>query len=104
MLVGEGPRLLTVDRKCSDELILLEHWHVQDRAKAPELDGGHKDGLAFKISRILGDVRNMNRLARLHHAPERSFRAGAMRPALPELGKSWRYPKKCGGADRAIVK
>ena len=101
LLVGEGPHFLAIDRDRADQLVVLEHRHIQQSPESSEIDGGHEDRLALDIGCLGSDVGDMDGLLRLDGASKRGARPGALRTALPELGKLRRYADHRRRAARA---
>ncbi len=77
LLVGEWPHLLPVDGNAADQLVLLEHRHVEIRpgARKPGEDRG-----SVLVRQQVGDV---NDLLRRDQAPERGLWTG---------GQNWLAP------------
>ena len=73
LLVGEGPDLLAIDDDSADQLVVLEHRHGEQRARAAEFDDGSDRWIAFEIgwlSVMIGDMDQRLRLRdRLTPAP-----------------------------------
>src|SRR4029077_17891030 len=103
LLFGEGAHFLTVDGKDTNQLVLLEHWYVQQRAEATEFNGGHKNRLALYICRLRLDVDNMNCLLRLSDTTKGSTRARSLRASLPKLRKCRRHAEHRRRVQEAIL-
>ena len=91
LLFGEGAHFLPVDGKNTNQLVLLEHWYVQQRAETTEFNGGHKNRRALDICRLRLDVDNMNCLLRLSDTTKGSMWARSLRASLPKLRKFRRH-------------
>src|SRR5262245_25266709 len=74
LLVGEGLHLLPVDDDCTDQLVLLQHWHGKDCPCAAERSDVRTAGFCGRIpvSRLGLDIGDLDRLFRRGRAPERS--------------------------------
>src|SRR5215510_9770535 len=100
LLVGERPHLLTIDRDLADELVLLEHGHVEQGTRAREIQELTPLRVAG-ISRLRANVRNLNRSLGRGHTSEAGCRTSStQRFAPPRLGECRRCPVQRYGTER----
>ena len=97
LFLAKWCRLPAVNRKRTHELIVLEHWHIEDCSELSKIDRSHEYGFALNVSRLLGNVGDVNRLSGLSNAPQGRSYARALRSAEPEIGKRRRHPEHRGG-------
>ena len=80
LVVGKGPDFLAVQAEHTDQFVLLQHRHKQNRPGTPKFDGSNDSWMALLsvgfLCRSIGDV--SHRLS-FHHATERTIRIGTKR-------------------------
>ena len=59
LLVGEWAHLLSIDRKCADQLLLSKQRHNQERPGAPFVDERNKWCKAALVSRLGPSIRDV---------------------------------------------
>ncbi len=75
--VGERPHFLAINGDRADELVLLEHRHVDHRSSAGQVGEAHQRRLTLEVSLLRPDIGHMYRLLRCKQAPKWTVRARA---------------------------
>ena len=103
LLVGKRANLLAVNREDTDKLIVLEHRDGENGPEPPKIDRRDEDGFAFDVSRLSGDIRDMNRPPGLDDTAQRRSRTRSLESTLPELGKCRRHSEHRRRAPRTAL-
>jgi len=103
LLVGKRANLLAVNREDTDKLFVLEHRDGENGPEPPKIDRRNEDGFAFDVSRLSGDIRDMNRPPGLDDTAQRRSRTGSLESTLPELGKCRRHSEHRRRAPRTAL-
>src|SRR5262249_15437205 len=56
LLVGERPHLLTIDSDRADQRVLLEHWYVDHRSRAGEVNEPNEGRIALDIGLLESNI------------------------------------------------
>src|SRR5262245_46728627 len=91
LLVGEGPNFLTKDGDSSNQVIILQHRHDNDRANAAKLDGVDYRRNALGIRSCRCKVGGLDRPLGSDQLGKVATRGGMDRTASARLGKCPRH-------------
>src|SRR5260370_752528 len=78
LLVDERADFLAVNREDTDKLIVLEHRDGENGPEPPKIDRRDEDRFAFDVSRLSGDIRDMNRPPGLDDTAQRRSRTRSL--------------------------
>ncbi|MGC2080350.1 MAG: hypothetical protein WA728_30920 [Xanthobacteraceae bacterium] len=64
LFLSEWPHLLSEDGNCAKQLVVLEHWHNEQRSSAGHVDHGNKRRVLFEVERLRFHVGDLQHLLR----------------------------------------
>jgi hypothetical protein len=102
LLVAEGAHFLTVDAEGPDQVVVLEHRHDEQGARAGQAGQCGDARVAIEKGRVRPDVDDVLHGFRHRQPPERILGREPYRPAQPLLGKGLRHVVHGDGAEGAI--
>src|SRR6516165_2909360 len=83
LLVGERQNLLAIDDNRTDQIIILEHRHVDQGSRASKFHSGNPQRVALGVSRARSQVFGLNYLLGLYQPSKTGLRARTYRGTAP---------------------